>query len=117
MYIFSSHVFQITLFIIQDCSIAQINSLEEDDNLVVNESIDFRRKASKLEMSLETNIPLAPAHLDTPNIFRYKPRYNDHNIGGAMASTFICNSYLRKSSFLILYLEIRTVEYRAETPT
>ena len=34
---FSSHVFQITLFIIQDCSIAQINLLEEDDNLVVHE--------------------------------------------------------------------------------
>ena len=37
VHIFSSHVFQITLFIIQDCSIAQINLLEEDDNLVVNE--------------------------------------------------------------------------------
>ena len=37
MYIFSTHVFQITLFIIQDCSIALINLLEEDDNLVVNE--------------------------------------------------------------------------------
>ena len=34
---FFPHVFQITLFIIQDCSIAQINLLEEDDNLVVNE--------------------------------------------------------------------------------
>ena len=34
---FSSHVFQIKLFIIQDCSIVQINLLEEDDNLVVNE--------------------------------------------------------------------------------
>ena len=34
---FSSHVFQIKLFIFQDCSIAQIKFLEEDDNLVVNE--------------------------------------------------------------------------------
>ena len=34
---FSSHVFQIKLFIIQECSIAQINLLEEDDYLVVNE--------------------------------------------------------------------------------
>ena len=34
---FPSHVFQITLFIIQDYSIAQINFLEEDDNLVINE--------------------------------------------------------------------------------
>ena len=34
---FSSHVFQITLLIIQDGSFAQINLLEEDDNLVVNE--------------------------------------------------------------------------------
>ena len=34
---FSSHVIQIKLFIIQDYSIAQINFLEEDDNLVVNE--------------------------------------------------------------------------------
>ena len=34
---FSSHVIQIKLFIIQDCSVAQINFLEEDDNLVVNE--------------------------------------------------------------------------------
>ena len=33
--------------------------------------IDFRRKASKLGMSLETNIPLALARLNTPNIFRY----------------------------------------------
>ena len=33
---FSSHVFQITLFIIQDSSISQINFLEEDDNLVVH---------------------------------------------------------------------------------
>ena len=37
MYIFYSHVFQIKLFIIQDCSNAQINVLEEDDDLVVNE--------------------------------------------------------------------------------
>ena len=75
MHIFSSHVFQITLFIIQDCSIALINLLEEDDNLVVNKSIDFRRKASKLGMSLETNIPLALARLDTPDIFRYTLLY------------------------------------------
>ena len=34
---FSSHVFQTKLFIIQDCSIAPINLLEDDDNLVVNE--------------------------------------------------------------------------------
>ena len=33
---FSSNVFQIKRFLIQDCSIAQINLLEEDDNLVVN---------------------------------------------------------------------------------
>ena len=33
---FSSQVFQVKLFIIHDCSIAQINLLEEDDNLVVN---------------------------------------------------------------------------------
>ena len=31
------HVFQIKLFIIQDCSIALINGLERDDNLVVKE--------------------------------------------------------------------------------
>ena len=37
VYIFSSHVFQIKLFIIQDCSILQINLLENNDNLVVNE--------------------------------------------------------------------------------
>ena len=37
VYIFSSHVFQIKLFIIQDCSIVQINLLENNDNLVVNE--------------------------------------------------------------------------------
>ena len=37
VYIFSSHVFQIKLFINQDCSIVQINLLENDDNLVVNE--------------------------------------------------------------------------------
>ena len=29
--------FPVQLFIIQECSIAQINLLEEDDNLVVNE--------------------------------------------------------------------------------
>ena len=34
---FSTHVFQITLLIIQDCSIAQINVLEEDDNLDEND--------------------------------------------------------------------------------
>ena len=34
---FYTHVFQIKRFIIQDCSIAQINLLEEHDNLVVNE--------------------------------------------------------------------------------
>ena len=43
---------------------------QHDDNLVINEKIDFRRKASKLVMSLETNIPLALARLVTPNIFR-----------------------------------------------
>ena len=75
MNILSSHVFQIKPFIIQDCSIAQFNLLEEDDNLVVNEYIDFRRKASKLRMPLETNIPLALARLDTPNIFRYALLY------------------------------------------
>ena len=68
---FFSNVFQINLFILQDCSIAEIKLLEEDDNLVVNEQIDFRRKASKIGMALETNILLALARLDTPNIFRY----------------------------------------------
>ena len=34
---FFLYVFQITRFIIQDWSIAQINLLEEDDNLVVDE--------------------------------------------------------------------------------
>ena len=64
MYIFSSHIFQTKLITIQDCSVAQINFLsEEDDNLVVNKYIDFRRKASKLGMSLDTNIPLALAGL------------------------------------------------------
>ena len=33
---FSHHVFQIKFFVIRDRSIAQINLLEEDDNLVVN---------------------------------------------------------------------------------
>ena len=33
VHFFSSNVFQITFFIIQDCSIVQINLLEEDDNL------------------------------------------------------------------------------------
>ena len=74
MYTFSN-VFQIKLFVIQDCSIGQINLLGEDDNLVVTEYIDFRRKASKLGMSLEINIPLAFARLDTPNIFRYTLLY------------------------------------------
>ena len=54
-------------------------------------------------MSLETNISLALARLDTPNIFRYTLLY----------ATLI----YRKSGFLILCPEIRTVEYRAETPT
>ena len=35
----------------------------------------FWRTASKLGMSLETNIPLALARLDTPNIFRYALLY------------------------------------------
>ena len=75
MYIFFTHVFQIKLSIIQDCSILQINLLEEDDNLVVHEKIDFRRKASKLGMPLETNIPLALECLDTPNFFQYTLLY------------------------------------------
>ena len=41
---FSSHVFKIKLIVIQDCSIAQINLLEEDDNLVVNNKLTFEEK-------------------------------------------------------------------------
>ena len=35
----------------------------------------FRKKASKLVKSLETNIPLALTRLDTPNVFRYTLLY------------------------------------------
>ena len=42
---------------------------------MVNEYIDIRRKDSKLGMSLETNIPLALARLDTSNILRYTLLY------------------------------------------
>ena len=69
MYILSSHMFQI-VFMTQDCSIAQIRLLRVNDILEVNEYIDFRRKASKLGMSLVTNIALAEKLLDTPKIFR-----------------------------------------------
>ena len=66
MYIFFSNIFQINFCLIQDCSIAQINLLQENDTLEVNEqNIDFRRKASKLGMSLVTNIALAEEHLQT----------------------------------------------------
>ena len=70
MYIFSSHIFQINVFVTQDCSIAQMRLLRENDILEVNELIDFRRKASKLGMSLVTNIALAEERLVTPKIFR-----------------------------------------------
>ena len=42
----------------------------ENDILEVNKLIDFRRKASKLGMSLVTNIALAEERLVTPKIFR-----------------------------------------------
>ena len=59
---------------IQNCSIAQINVLEEDDNLVVNKHI-LLKIIFKLGVLLERSIPLAHARLDTHIIFRYKLLY------------------------------------------